>query len=565
MSKSNNKMGVVQLTILTAVNMMGSGIIMLPTKLAEVGTISIVSWLVTAVGSMALAYAFAKCGMFSRKSGGMGGYAEYAFGKSGNFMANYTYGVSLLIANIAIAISAVGYGTELFDTTLSPLGICIATIGVLWLATVANFGGARITGKISGITVWGVIIPVVGISVIGWYWFSGSAYVAAWNPHQVPTFEAIGASISMTLWAFLGLESACANTDVVENPERNVPIAVLGGTLSAAVIYIVSTNVIAGIVPNMDLANSTAPFGLAFSHMFNPTVGKIIMALMVMSCVGSLLGWQFTIAQVFKSSADSGFFPKIFSRLSKADAPVKGMLTIVVIQSGLSLMTISPSLNKQFNVLVNLAVVTNIIPYILSMAALVIIQKVAKVPDNKARIANIIAGIGALYSFYALYSSGEEAMMWGAIATFLGWTLYGIVSPRFELAGKRGKAVRHRRPGMGLWRRTCHHTPTLATKTAYDDRHLPHSLAPLYAAFTERHAVYRYHHRRGAPPGAASGRQRRQGAARQRGADIGVSLPGGGSLNGVEAGIPRQTAEQNTKRAAGESPAAVVGVFVAGG
>ena len=55
---------------------------------------------------------------------------------------------------------------------------------------------------------------------------------------------------------------------------------------------------------------------------------------------------------------------------------------------------------------------TNIIPYILSMAALVIIQKVAKVPDNKARIANIIAGIGALYSFYALYSSGEEAMMW---------------------------------------------------------------------------------------------------------------------------------------------------------
>lgn len=108
----SNKMGVVQLTILTMVNMMGSGIIMLPTKLAEVGTISIISWLVTAVGSMALAWAFAKCGMFSRKSGGMGGYAEYAFGKSGNFMANYTYGVSLLIANVAIAISAVGYGTS---------------------------------------------------------------------------------------------------------------------------------------------------------------------------------------------------------------------------------------------------------------------------------------------------------------------------------------------------------------------------------------------------------------------------------------------------------------------
>lgn len=431
MSTSKNKMSVLQLTILTAVNMMGSGIIMLPTKLAEVGTISIISWLVTAVGSMALAYAFSKCGMYSRKSGGMGGYAEYAFGRSGNFMANYTYGVSLLIANVAIAISAVGYGTELLEASLSPLGICIATIIVLWICTVANFGGARITGQLSGITVWGVIIPVLGISVIGWFWFSPQLYVNSWNPHHFPLFDAIGSSIAMTLWAFLGMESACANSEAVDNPEKNVPIAVLGGTLGAAVIYIISTNVIAGIVPNMDLANSTAPFGLAFAQMFTPTVGKVIMGLMIMSCCGSLLGWQFTIAQVFKSSSDSGYFPKVFSKVTNAGAPVKGMLTIVIIQSVLSLMTISPSLNKQFNVLVNLAVVTNIIPYILSMAAMVIMQKTAHVNAKKANVTNIIAFIGAIYSFYALYSSGQDAVMWGALATFFGWTLYGFVAPRF--------------------------------------------------------------------------------------------------------------------------------------
>ena len=84
------KMSVLQLTVLTAINMMGSGIVMLPSKLAQVGTISILSWVVTALGSLALAYAFSQCGRFSRKPGGMGGYAEYAFGRSGNFMANYT-------------------------------------------------------------------------------------------------------------------------------------------------------------------------------------------------------------------------------------------------------------------------------------------------------------------------------------------------------------------------------------------------------------------------------------------------------------------------------------------
>ncbi|QQB24046.1 putrescine-ornithine antiporter [Haemophilus parainfluenzae] len=433
MSAKSNKIGVVQLTILTMVNMMGSGIIMLPTKLAEIGTISIVSWLVTAVGSTALAYAFAQCGMFSKKSGGMGGYAEYSFGKAGNFMANYTYGVSLVIANTAIAISAVGYGSEFLGATLSPLSIALWTIFTLWLATILNFGGARITGNISSFTIWGVIIPVVGISIIGWKWFDSSMYVNSWNPHNVPTFEAIGVSISMTLWAFLGLESACANADAVENPEKNVPIAVLGGTLGAAVIYIVSTNVIAGIVPNLELANSTAPFGLAFAHMFNETIGKVIMGLMVMSCFGSLLGWQFTIAQVFKSSAEEGYFPAFFKKVTSKDAPIVGMVTITALQTLLSLMTISPSLNKQFNVLVDLAVVTNVIPYLLSMAALAVLLKAENVAPQKYKTTVFVAFIGSLYSIYALYAAGEQAMLYGSIVTFIGWTLYGFVSYKFDL------------------------------------------------------------------------------------------------------------------------------------
>ncbi len=64
------------------------------TKLAEVGTISILSWIVTAVGSMALAYAFLLNAVCLAVVAEEWGYAEYAFGKSRNFMANYTYGIS---------------------------------------------------------------------------------------------------------------------------------------------------------------------------------------------------------------------------------------------------------------------------------------------------------------------------------------------------------------------------------------------------------------------------------------------------------------------------------------
>lgn len=433
MDKRKNKMNVFQLTIITAINMMGSGIIMLPAKLARVGTMSILSWLVTVLGSMALAYSFAQCGMYSNKTGGMGGYAEYSFGKSGSFLSNYTYAVALVIANIAIAITAVGYATSFLGVSLSPVQVGIWTIITLWLSTVLNFKGAKVTGRIGSFTVWGVIAPILVLCVVGWFWFSKDLYAQSWNPNNLAFFEGISESISITLWCFLGLEFASANMGAVENPKKNVPIACLGGTVGAAIIYILATNIIAGIIPNADLLNSNAPFGLVFSTIFNPAAGRIVMGLMVISCFGSLLGWQFTIAEVFRSSALEGYFPKIFSKLTRDNAPVVGMIIITIVQSLLALMTISPTLSKQFDILVNLSVVTNIVPYLLSMAAVDVILRNGKVQDNKRRVTNIIAFIASIFSLYALYSSGYEAIMGGALFTFAGWTLYGFISSKFDL------------------------------------------------------------------------------------------------------------------------------------
>lgn len=432
MSKQPKKMGVRQLTIVTAVNMMGSGIILLPANLAQVGTVSILSWLVTAVGATCLAYAFARAGTYSNRGGGMGGYAEYAHGKSGNFLTNYTYFISLIIANVAIAVATVGYGSNFLGVKLGPWPTAIATVAVLWLASLLNFGGARRTGNISAITVWGIILPLLSLSIIGWFFFSPHMFTAAWNPHSYTLIHGVTASIAVTLWAFLGLESACANTGAVDNPKKNVPIAVMSGTLIAAVLYIVSTSVIAGIVPRLDLARSTAPFGLAFAHIFNPTVGKVVVGMMVVSCFGSLFSWQFTIAEVARSSAAVGYFPNLFKRMSKAGAPIIGICVITAFQTLLAFMTVSPSLDKQFTVLLDLAVMTNLIPYLLSMSALVALQKIERVPPLLARRANIVAVLATIYSLYALYATGETAMMWGGIVTFAGWMLYGFVAPKLQ-------------------------------------------------------------------------------------------------------------------------------------
>ena len=113
----------------------------------------------------------------------MAAYAEEAHGKSGFFMTFYLYFFSLAIGNVAIAISAVGYLATFFPwLTSTPIATTIGVIALIWLTTVANFGGPSVTGRIGAITVWGVIIPVAGLSVIGWFWFSKETFAAAWNP-----------------------------------------------------------------------------------------------------------------------------------------------------------------------------------------------------------------------------------------------------------------------------------------------------------------------------------------------------------------------------------------------
>lgn len=426
-----HKMGTLQLTIITVVNMIGSGIIMLPSQLAGVGNITIFSWILTSLGAMALAYGFAKCGRYSQNIGGMGGYAQYAFGRSGNMLANYTYAIAIVIANVGVAISAVGYFCNFFGITIDPIATTLWTILFIWLTTLPNFWSSKITGRIGSVTVWGVIIPVLGIVTLGWFWFKPDIYIAGWDPHHLGFFAALPKALALTMWAFLGLESASANSDAVENPERAVPIAVLAGTLFTALIYIVSSAVIGGMLPYQELANSAAPFGLVYSYMFGGVTGKTIELLMCIACLGSLLTWQFTTGQVFKSCADVGYFYKIFGKITRRGAPVIGLIIICIIQSLFLLMSMTPSFSHEFNVIVDFSVVIDLIPYILSMSACSTIIKSSadfkqgKISHSKMVLMGVVCFLANVYTFYAMYSSGSEAMIYGSLVTFAGWAIFG--------------------------------------------------------------------------------------------------------------------------------------------
>jgi putrescine:ornithine antiporter len=105
-----------------------------------------------------------------------------------------------------------------------------------------------------------------------------------------------------------------------------------------------------------------------------------------------------------------------------------------VVQSVLALSTISPSLSKQFSALVNLAVVTNVVPYIISLSALMVMMRAAKVPEDKYRFNTAIAVIAMLYSTYAIYASGKDAVLGGMLVTAVGFIIWGFIAARSTTA-----------------------------------------------------------------------------------------------------------------------------------
>jgi putrescine:ornithine antiporter len=118
---------------------------------------------------------------------------------------------------------------------------------------------------------------------------------------------------------------------------------------------------------------------------------------------------------------------------------VVGMIIMGVVQSLMALATISPTLNEQFNALVNLAVVTNVVPYIISLSALMVIMRNAKVTDEVFRRNAIVATVATLYSVYAIYASGKDAVLGGTLVMALAYVVYGFLAPRFSVAPAMAK------------------------------------------------------------------------------------------------------------------------------
>ena len=241
-------MGLTMATALVVGNMVGSGVFLLPASLASVaGPVSIIGWVFTGIGAMLLALVFARLGRTFPRTGGPYAYSRRAFGDFIGFQTAWGYWIAAWAGNAAIAVAFVGYLAVFWgDLGSNNLLAALVGIAVIWLLTFVNIAGARETGAVQVVTTVLKFVPLAIIGVVGLFFIDGDN-LTPFAPEG--TWSAISAAAPLTLWAFIGLESATVAAGEVKDPERTIPRATIIGTLAATLVYILTTVAVMGVVP----------------------------------------------------------------------------------------------------------------------------------------------------------------------------------------------------------------------------------------------------------------------------------------------------------------------------
>ena len=444
-------LGLWMCTALVVGNMIGSGVFLLPASLAPYGGISILGWLVSAGGAICLALVFARLGTVLPLIGGPYAYAREGFGEFGAFWIAWSYWIAILTSNAALAVAFASYATVFWPALGTTPALAAGTALIsLWALTAVSAAGVREAGRVQLVTTILKILPLLAIGTFGYLAFHAEHF-RPFNPSGTSPLRAVSATVTLTLWAFTGLESGTVPADDVLDASRTIPRATVLGTLIAATIYIVCTVAVMGIIPRETLAVSTAPFADAVRVIWGPWGRGLIAAGAAISCLGALNGWVLLSGQLPRAAALDGLLPSRLAGLNARGAPAFSLVVSSVFATVIIAMNYTRGLVQAFTFLILLATLTTLLPYVFSSMTAVRLALRDGWRAGRARAAGRLAvgSIAFLYSLWAIGGAGRDAIYWGFLLMMGGLPVYVLM--RWTLPGSApgaAKSVGH----PAVWR-----------------------------------------------------------------------------------------------------------------
>ena len=275
------------------------------------------------------------------KTGGIFVWVKEAFGHRTGFLAVWLLWAENLVyypALISFIAGTIAYiiNPALSNSTLYILGFVVI---LFWVTTLANLLGMRASGWISSFgVILGTIIP--GSLII----FLGAAWYVMGNPIQInftldaliPNMSSPGelALFSGILVSLCGLEMSGVHANVVENPQKNYPNAILLSVILILVLYVLGVLAIGIVIPKQQI-NLVAGSLQAFSFFVNAYglnwLTPVIAILLAFGALGTLSTWIAGPSKGLLAAAQSGDLPPLFRKLNRHGMPVALLIAQAIV------------------------------------------------------------------------------------------------------------------------------------------------------------------------------------------------------------------------------------------
>jgi APA family basic amino acid/polyamine antiporter len=440
-------LGLTSATALVIGSIVGTGVFTMPAVLAGAGTMGIVVLGVIAVGAMLLAVLF---GQLTKRvpnsDGGLYAYSRHEFGDFAGYLVGWCYWIQSWAGNAAIVSSWVFYVDALFGFT-HPSGMenwGIAMVG-LWVPAIVNLVGVRQMAWFQNITVVLKFLPLLFVGIVGWF-FIDKANFGPFNASGGSLYSGIGIAAGVALFSFIGVEAAAVTAKRVKNPRVNVGRASLLGTALSAILYVLVTAAVMGLVSHHTLVNTGSPFVNAFESIFphEAWAGKFIAAVAVISGIGALNGWTLIVTETSRAIAQDDLFPRPFAWADRRGTAWFGIVVGTVLPSLLMLWRYNTSAGLTvFTYLVDLTVVTVAIPYFMSAIAQLtfLVSRRRRVQGWQLARDLSVAGASVLFSMWVTFASGYQVVYQALVVILVGLILYAFLNARRQRLGEAGEPV----------------------------------------------------------------------------------------------------------------------------
>jgi APA family basic amino acid/polyamine antiporter len=302
------------LTALVINSIIGSGVFGLPSVVSgRVGRFAPLAYFIAGAGMAIIAGCLAEVASQFRETGGPYLYARETLGRFWGIQIAWMTWLSRIAAGSGTANLFTTYLGQIFPRATQPayrLAILTALVGIL---AIANYLGVKSGARLSDFFTATKLILLALFIGAGLWWIAAHGPVAATPlPHLIDARDWLEATLVL-VYAFGGFEAVLLATGEMRDPRHDVPIALMIGIASVAVIYTLVQFVVGGTLANP--AATQRPLADSAAAILGPGAATFIAAGALLSIYGYLSANMLHTPRLTFALAERGDFPAIFARI----------------------------------------------------------------------------------------------------------------------------------------------------------------------------------------------------------------------------------------------------------